>query len=76
METDSQRLTWEENEIGKSINRRVLLSPLGKDLMIFSVKATIQFYRDGGFYIVIDDTGNKHKLKLVHMEAIENGTQK
>jgi hypothetical protein len=44
--------------------------------MIFSVKATIQFYRDGGFYIVIDDTGNKHKLKLVHMEAIENGTQK
>ena len=76
VETDSQRLTWEENEIGKSINRRVLLSPLGKDLMIFSVKATIQFYRDGGFYIVIDDTGNKHKLKLVHMEAIENGTQK
>jgi hypothetical protein len=76
VETDSQRLTWEENEIGKSINRRVLLSPLGKDLMIFAVKATIQFYRDGGFYIVIDDTGNKHKLKLVHMEAIENGTQK
>jgi hypothetical protein len=70
VETDRQRLTWEENEIGKSINSKVLLSPLGKDLMIFPVNDKIKFYRDGSLYIVVDDAGKKHKLKLVHMETI------
>ena len=56
VETDKYRLTWSE---------------VGRKAIVLPVNETIQFYRDGDWFIVLDSKEKKHKFALIHMEAIE-----
>jgi hypothetical protein len=57
VETSSQRLTWAET--GKS-----------KSAIILPVHGTVNFYRDGDSFVVLDAKKKKHKFALIHMETL------
>lgn len=52
VETATQRLTWSE---------------AGKNTIILPVNGSVQFYRDGNWFIVLDSKNKKHKFGLIGM---------
>ena len=57
VETDAYRLEWIEK---------------GNKPVILPVNGSIEFYRDGDWFIVLDSKRNKHKFGLVGMTAKPN----
>jgi hypothetical protein len=57
VETATQRLTWAE--MGN-----------GRHLVVLSVNGTVNFYQDGGAFVVLDSRSKKHKFTIMHAEAI------
>lgn len=56
VETASERMTWGEDGNGKNV-------------IILPVHGTIQFYRDGKWFIVMDSSNKKHKFGILHLEV-------
>ncbi|MGD0199144.1 MAG: hypothetical protein ABSD27_00180 [Bryobacteraceae bacterium] len=52
VETDTHRLEWSE---------------VGSSAIILPVNGSIEFYRDGNWFIVLDSKKKKHKFALVGM---------
>jgi hypothetical protein len=66
VETADERMTWSEvatYAAGTKVDEVVNAIPL-------PVHGTIQFYRDGIWYFVLDAAKKKHKFSLVHEEVI------
>jgi hypothetical protein len=61
VETSRYRLTWSE---------------LGNKFVVLPVNGTIQCYQDGGWYIVRDSAGKKHKFGLVHTKVLPTAAEK
>ncbi len=55
VETATQRITWVE---------------AGRNTIILPVHGTIEFYRDGNWFVVLDAKNKKHKFGLLHLETI------
>jgi hypothetical protein len=54
IETPTQRITWAED---------------GRKFIILPVHGTINFYRDGKWFIVMDANKKKHKFGILHLEV-------
>jgi len=55
VETATVRYTWSE---------------VGKNTVILPVNGTVNFYRDGNFFVVLDTNNKKHKFSLVGMTSL------
>lgn len=51
---------------------RLTLSEVGRNFVVLPVNDTIQMYRDGRWFIVLDSEKKKHRFGLVHMEDIQD----
>ena len=53
---ETEKYIYQWSEVG---NRRIILP----------VNGTTAFYRDGSYFIVLDNQGKKHKFVVTHIEA-------
>ena len=60
VETVTERFTWME---------------AGRSSIILPVHGTIQFYRDGKWFVILGSSQKKHKFGLMHMEVISAGVK-
>jgi hypothetical protein len=61
VETDTYKYQWSE---------------VGRKTIILPVNDSIEFYRDGNWFIVLDSNHKKHKFALVGMTALSPPTPK
>ncbi|MHB1744269.1 MAG: hypothetical protein ACYCRE_05795 [Acidobacteriaceae bacterium] len=60
---------WSNVVVVQAGDMRLTWLEVGRISLVLPVNHTIQFYRDGKWYIVLDVNRKKHKFTLVHAEA-------